>query len=569
MSSWAQGSAGRRPHNTTSTTNPNGGGGKPLRAFRRQPYPPREERIGAHHESESYENVERQEEFSGTADYEAYDHLSHQPSAASSSGEERRSTLYQRFYKQLYGSGARKLADCVVLSVNIQNLDYPKSLGHCLQERGLSVEMLYLQAESGLTRALQDVRSDGSPLCILVEQTNVTLSSCTVIIFSESLKIHRNMPKDQAMEFVMVEFGRLSSARRQRDPEEAAARAAELTDDYLERVKLECHFVPSNLQHLLLLMADGLYLYPEELASIAEYIQNRQNHLQELPREVDSAVTPETLNSFPAGLGKPPPLLPNSKVPNPPLSKHPTTPASIGEPPQVHPVGASDSYPKTKPPPLLSIDVLQETPHRPPVPHGPAGVLHDHSAPYEYPSHGPPDAHGPTDTPDPHCVPAPHDYSSPHDYPAPHEYPHAPVGPHGPPPRHGPPATYGSQTPRGPPVQRGAPAPRGPPVPRSILAQRALPDPHDSQPRQGPPGPHGHPATHGSADHGPLDFDPCQGPPIRHRPPLLRGPSQNGPGGPRGPPPPHGPRGPPPALRSHQIGNPSGPSPRPLRRMRP
>lgn len=57
-----------------------------------------------------------------------------------------------------------------------------------MQDRGLSVEMLYLQAESGLTRALQDVRADGSPLCILVEQTNVALSSCTVIIFSESLK---------------------------------------------------------------------------------------------------------------------------------------------------------------------------------------------------------------------------------------------------------------------------------------------------------------------------------------------------------------------------------------------
>lgn len=55
--------------------------------------------------------------------------------------------------------------------------------------------MLYLQSESGLTRALQDVRSDGSPFCILVEQTNVTLSSCTVIIFSESLKSKSQLPQ--------------------------------------------------------------------------------------------------------------------------------------------------------------------------------------------------------------------------------------------------------------------------------------------------------------------------------------------------------------------------------------
>lgn len=50
------------------------------------------------------------------------------------------------------------------------------------------VEMLYLQAESGLTQALKDVRADGSLSCILVEQTNVALCSCTVVIFSESLK---------------------------------------------------------------------------------------------------------------------------------------------------------------------------------------------------------------------------------------------------------------------------------------------------------------------------------------------------------------------------------------------
>lgn len=96
-----------------------------------------------------------------------------------------------------HSAGVHLPADSVptlTKSFSSSQRDYPKSLSQSLQDRGLSVEMLYLQAESGLTRALQDVRADGSPFCILVEQTNIALSSCTVIIFSESLK-SKSLPR--------------------------------------------------------------------------------------------------------------------------------------------------------------------------------------------------------------------------------------------------------------------------------------------------------------------------------------------------------------------------------------
>lgn len=88
------------------------------------------------------------------------------------------------------------------------------------------------------------------------------------------------MPREQALDLVMVEYGRASGVRRQCDPSEAATRASELSDDYLERAKLERHAVPSAMRHLLLLMAEGLHLYPEELDSMATYVHNRQDHLQ-------------------------------------------------------------------------------------------------------------------------------------------------------------------------------------------------------------------------------------------------------------------------------------------------
>eukprot|EP00063_Salmo_salar_P029636 XP_014004471.1 PREDICTED: nuclear receptor coactivator 5-like isoform X2 [Salmo salar] len=394
MSSWAPG--GRRPQ-----PNPNGGV-KPLRPFRRPaPYPVREDRTDDHKDSESYEELDQQHDYSGNnMDYEGYQQNA---SPKVYNAADKRSALYQRFYKQLQ---EKTPADCVVLSVSNQSTDYPKSIGHCLQDRGLSVEMIYLQAESGLTRALQDVRSDGSPLCILVEQTNVALSSCTVIIFSESLKIHRNMPKDHAMDFVMAEYGRgLGERTQQKDSAETGERAAELVDDYLEREKVERHAVPSDTRQLLFFLAEGVHLYPEELSTIAEYLRNRQDHLQ-ATSETGDGPRPERKKMLPPGLGKPPPLLP---TPSGPHGREP--PPGMGEHPAT-PLMTPGSYPKTKPPPLLSMHQGQGLPHRPP--------------------HGPPPPHGP----------------------------HGPL-PRGPPHHHGPPLPRGPPPPRGLP-QSGPMPPHGP-----------------------------------------------------------------------------------------------------------
>ncbi|XP_006795872.1 nuclear receptor coactivator 5 [Neolamprologus brichardi] len=349
MSSWVKSPAGgRRP-----SGNPNGSAPQP-RVFRRAaPYPTREERTEELKDAlDSYEELEQIQNYSGSVKYEGY---KHQPNAKSDGGTpaDRRKTLYQKFYRQVQED--RKPADCVVLSVTKQCLDYPKSLSQCLQERGLSVEMLYLQAESGLTRALQDVRAEGSPLCILVEQTNVALSSCTVIIFSESLKIHRNMPKDQAMDFVLAEYNRgLAKERPPRDPADIAAEASQLLDDYLDREKIARHTVPSETRQLLVLLAEGVHLYPEELETISEYVRSRQDHIQASNSEGEKGIM------LPPGLGKPPPLLPTPSGPPQPQPAS-LTGGPMGDHASPSPVPLLPSpvaHPKTKPPPLLSLHRL-------------------------------------------------------------------------------------------------------------------------------------------------------------------------------------------------------------------
>ncbi|XP_061630889.1 nuclear receptor coactivator 5 [Phyllopteryx taeniolatus] len=343
MSSWPKSSKASRRQQGNSN-----GSAQPLRLFRRSaPYSGREERTEDLKDAlDIYKELEQKQNYSGSV---KYDGAKHQPNAKPETAPaDRRKTLYQRFYRQVQED--QTAADCVIISMTNQCLDYPKSLNQCLQERGLSVEMLYLQAESGLTQALQDVRGVGSPLCILLEQTNIALSSCTVIIFSESLKIHRNMPKDQAMDFVVAEHRRgVGKESTKRDPADIASQASQLLGEFLDREKIERHLVPSEIRQSLQLLSEGVHIYPEELEAISTYVRSRQEHFRASNNGEQKG------KMLPSGLGKPPPLLPTPLGP-PQCASEAGRPLLDRSPPTLMPLLPSPgSYPKTKPPPLLSL----------------------------------------------------------------------------------------------------------------------------------------------------------------------------------------------------------------------
>lgn len=93
--------------------------------------------------------------------------------------------------------------------------------------------------------------------------------------------VHRNMPKEQALDFVEAEYRRGSVKDSvPRDPADVAAQASQLLGDFLDREKIERHSVPSETRQLLMLFAEGVHLYQEELETISEYVRSRQEHLQ-------------------------------------------------------------------------------------------------------------------------------------------------------------------------------------------------------------------------------------------------------------------------------------------------
>ncbi|XP_069499207.1 nuclear receptor coactivator 5-like [Ambystoma mexicanum] len=199
---------------------------------------------------------------------------------------------YVQFYEQIHKEYTKeRSSDCVVVGINKEQTVYATVIGHQLQDHGLVmlfciyiapyiplvwsegtdmmgymlfqtfpafqiilctsritvVEMIYLASESGLTHALQEVKNNGSPVCILVEQSNVTLSSCTLITLHESIKIHRNMAMADASTLVENLFGKVFTEWERKERKEIAHKVADLADDSLERELYENCTVPLDI----------------------------------------------------------------------------------------------------------------------------------------------------------------------------------------------------------------------------------------------------------------------------------------------------------------------------------
>ncbi|XP_077166236.1 uncharacterized protein LOC143823627 isoform X2 [Paroedura picta] len=266
-----------------------------------------------------------------------------------------REKLYLQFYQQMEKEFDKdRPSDCVIVSISKDQAEYSTAIGHRLQDHGLVVEMIYLTSESGLTRALQEVKNDGSPFCVLVEPSNVALCSCTVIMLHQSIKIHRNMPMEDALALIAKEFVKIFADREQQERTEISHKAADLADDYLERGLCESYHVPLGIRHLLFLLSEGKHLFLEELNSISDYLKTRRNKLEGFVAEpvplvpvVEDAVFPPiarpSTSTLPQTLSKPPPLLPM-----------PSRNSPMGQSAGVPPAKPALLGPKGKPPPLLT-----------------------------------------------------------------------------------------------------------------------------------------------------------------------------------------------------------------------
>ncbi|XP_033012642.1 nuclear receptor coactivator 5-like isoform X3 [Lacerta agilis] len=358
----------------------------PYKTFQKSSYSSPEGYSKDYEDANSFEELFGQQYHPSTGNEDNYERYQYSQKDDDYTKDVLRDKLYLQFHKQLKKEYDKdRPSDCVIVSISKDQAEYSTAIGHRLQDHGLVVEMIYLTSESGLTRALQEVKNDGSPFCVLVEPSNVTLSSCTVIMLHQSIKIHRNMPMEDALALIAKAFEKICAEREQQERTEISHKAADLANDYLERDHYDSYHVPLGIRHLLFLLSEGKHLYMEELNSISDFLKTRRNKLEVFVAETDAlavaaedtvypaSVRPST-SALPQTLSKPPPLLPtpgrNSVLGQSSVSS--AKPALLGERPLTGLLPTPGlAGPKGNPPPLL-IKSVKRPVHLPPSPHLPA-----------------------------------------------------------------------------------------------------------------------------------------------------------------------------------------------------
>ncbi|XP_058010963.1 nuclear receptor coactivator 5-like isoform X2 [Ahaetulla prasina] len=357
----------------------------PYKSIQKSSYSPPDGYPKDHEDGNSFEELFGQQYHPSTENEDNYERHQYPQKDDSHTKDAHRDKLYLQFYQQIEKEYNRQRpSDCVIVSISKDQAEYSTAIGHRLQDHGLVVEMIYLTSESGLTRALQEVKNDGSPFCVLVEPSNVTLSSCTVIMLHQTIKIHRNMPMEDALALIAKEFEEIFAEHEQQQRTEISHKAADLADGFLERELYESYHVPLGIRHLLFVLSEGKHLYMEELNSISDYLKTRRNKLEGFVSEANTLAAAgedgEYPNARPSGsalpptLSKPPPLLPTpGRSPALGQSAAPSPkPALLGKRPlgALLPTPVVPAGPKGKPPPLLT-KIIQRPMHLAP-PHLPA-----------------------------------------------------------------------------------------------------------------------------------------------------------------------------------------------------
>ncbi|XP_032086404.1 nuclear receptor coactivator 5-like isoform X3 [Thamnophis elegans] len=353
----------------------------PYKSIQKSSYSPPDGYPKDHEDGNSFEELFGQQYHPSAENEDNYERHQYPQKDDSNAKDAHRDKLYLQFYQQIEKEYNRERpSDCVIVSISKDQAEYSTAIGHRLQDHGLVVEMIYLTSESGLTRALQEVKNDGSPFCVLVEPSNVTLSSCTVIMLHQTIKIHRNMPMEDALALIAKEFEEIFAEHEQQQRTEISHKAADLADGFLERELYESYHVPLGIRNLLFLLSEGKHLYMEELNTISDYLKTRRNKLEETNTLAAAGEDNEYPNARPSGsalppmLSKPPPLLPTpGRTPAlGPSAAPPPKPALLGKRPlgALLPTPAVLPGPQGKPPPLLT-KVIKRPMHVAP-PHLPA-----------------------------------------------------------------------------------------------------------------------------------------------------------------------------------------------------
>ncbi|KAE8298297.1 Nuclear receptor coactivator 5 [Larimichthys crocea] len=193
--------------------------------------------------------------------------------------ERRRNELYRQYYEELQRrSDTDRPVDCSVIVVNKAQKEYAETVGRKVRDLGMVVDLIFLNTEVSLTQALEDVGRARTPFAIIITQQHQVHRSCTVNILFGTPQEHRNMPMQDAMMLVALNYEAYKVENREKEREEIARKAAKMADDVLLReADRESH--PVSVLTTITLLSENRFVTPDELDGLIAYLKDKRVRL--------------------------------------------------------------------------------------------------------------------------------------------------------------------------------------------------------------------------------------------------------------------------------------------------
>lgn len=137
-----------------------------------------------------------------------------------------------------------------------------------MKRLGLLVDLLFPNPDVPVTKVLANIASRGALFAIVVTPVNLEMRSVSVNILYGQPVEHRNMPLDDAMEFIFKNFQQLIRGDKDAVEEEPNSQLSSIPLTELRH--------PDSIQHLVNILAENRCLTVMQFDALIKYLQERR-----------------------------------------------------------------------------------------------------------------------------------------------------------------------------------------------------------------------------------------------------------------------------------------------------
>lgn len=155
------------------------------------------------------------------------------------------------------------------MTCNFHCREYAESVEERLKRLGLLVDLLFPNPDVPVGKVLANIASRGCLFAIVIAPENLEMRSVTLDVLYGQPAEHRNMPVDDAIEFLFKNFQQLIRG-------EKVAGDLDDTQSQLSSIPMSATRHPDSLQHLINILAENRTLTVLQYDALSKYLHERR-----------------------------------------------------------------------------------------------------------------------------------------------------------------------------------------------------------------------------------------------------------------------------------------------------